>query len=277
MKSHQLKMAGGVAVVLGAALIVVGNLNTSPRVHAQDYEDEAQLIQIGFKIAPVPLKLEGKDRDLVGLGSFIVNAQADCNGCHTGGLAPNNGYANNHNPYFGQSAKIDPRTYLSGGTDFGPAVPPSPPGGFLYYPWGTAPIPSTYPPSAYGTYVGPNIITRNLTPDITGLPEGGRTLEQFKTIMRTGKDLDQLHPTCTTATPPPAPANCIPPPVDGYLLQVMPWPVFHSMTDHQLEAIYEYLKAIPCIEGPKTPADIAAVDPAAVYAFAQLHNDCGDQ
>jgi hypothetical protein len=35
-----------------------------------------------------------------------------------------------------------------------------------------------------------------------------------------------------------------------------------------------YLKAIPCIEGPKTPADIGAVDPAAVYAFAQLHNDC---
>jgi hypothetical protein len=54
----------------------------------------------------------------------------------------------------------------------------------------------------------------------------------------------------------------------------MPWPVFHNMTDHQIEAIYEYLKAIPCIEGPETPADIAAVDPAAVYAFAQLHNDC---
>jgi hypothetical protein len=56
----------------------------------------------------------------------------------------------------------------------------------------------------------------------------------------------------------------------------MPWPVFHYMTDHQLEAIYEFLKAIPCIEGPESPADIAAVDPAAVYAFAQLHNNCRD-
>jgi hypothetical protein len=113
-----------------------------------------------------------------------------------------------------------------------------------------------------------------LTPDKTGLPEGGHTLAQFMTIMRTGYDYDQLHPTCTKATPSPSPANCIPPPVDGSLLQVMPWPVFHNMTDYQLEAIYEYLSAIPCIEGPKTPADIAAVDPAAVYAFAQLHNDC---
>jgi hypothetical protein len=220
--------------------------------------------------------VEGKNRDLVGLGSFIVNAQGDCNACHTGGLAPNFNYANNKNPYFGQPTKTDPSTYLSGGTDFGPAVPPSPPGGFPFYPWAKAPVPSSYPPAEYGAYVGPNIITRNLTPDKTGRPEGGHTLEQFKTILRTGKDFDQLHPTCTTATPTPEPVNCIPPPVDGGLLQVMPWPVFHNMTDHQIEAIYEYLKAIPCIEGPESPADIALVDPAAVYAFAQLHNDCGD-
>ena len=280
MTPDRLKIAAVAALFVGA-LVVALVLKAPPRVQAQEDRDrdEAELVRIGFKIAPVPLNLEGKDRDLVGLGSFIVNAQADCNGCHTGGLAPNFNFANNHNPYFGQpyfhsKHKTDPKTYLSGGTDFGPAVPPSPPEGFPYYPWATPPIPSSYPPAEYGSYVGPNMITRNLTPDKTGLPEGGHTLEQFKTILRTGKDYDHLHPTCTTATPTPQPANCIPPPVDGNLLQVMPWPVFHNMTDHQLEAIYEYLKAIPCIEGPKTPADIAAVDPAAVYAFAQLHNDC---
>lgn len=278
MKTHFVTKSLGAAAVLLAAVVLAGTINTPGRVQAKvgGNSDEDQLVQIGYAIAPVPLNLEGKDRDLVGLGSYLVNAVGDCNGCHTGGLSPNFNYANNHNPYFGQSTKTEPSTYLSGGQDFGPAVPPSPPGGFLYYPWAPAPIPSSYPPAEYGTYVGPNIITRNLTPDKTGLPEGGHTLEQFKTIMRTGKDYDQLHPTCTTATPTPEPANCIPPPVDGYLLQVMPWPVFHNMTDHQLEAIYEYLKAIPCIEGPESPADIAAVDPAAVYAFAQLHNDCGD-
>ena len=281
MKIRQLfKVTAGSGVALGAILLA-GMINTPHRVQAQDNgdgnNDEASLIRIGFAIAPVPLNLEGKNLHLVGLGSFIVNAQGDCNGCHTGGLAPNFNYANNHNPYFSQPTKTDPSTYLSGGQDFGPAVPPSPPGGFPYYPWATPPRPSSYPPAEYGGYFGPNIISRNLTPDKTGRPEGGHTLEQFKTILRTGKDYDLLHPTCTTATPIPEPANCIPPPVDGGLLQVMPWPVFHNMTDHQIEAIYEYLKAIPCIEGPESPTDIAAVDPAAVYAFAQLHNDCGDQ
>lgn len=266
-------------------LALAGTLVRSRLVLAQNQEsdwknhdDESDLVRIGFEIAPVPLNLEGKNRNLVGLGSFIVNAQGDCNGCHTGGLVPNFNYANGGNPYFLNPGptKTDPSVYLSGGTDFGPAVFPSPPGGFPFYPWATAPIPASYPPAEYGGYVGPNIITRNLTPDRTGLPEGGRTLVQFKQILRTGIDLDNLHPTCTSAVPVPTPANCIPPPVDGSRLQVMPWPVFHNMTDHQIEAIYEFLKTIPCISGPQSPADVAAVDPNAAYAFAQLHNDCGD-
>jgi hypothetical protein len=49
-------------------------------------------------------------------------------------------------------------------------------------------------PRWYGNpYVGPDIITRNLTPDKTGRPEGGRTLEQFKEILRHGTDFDRIH------------------------------------------------------------------------------------
>ena len=107
------------------------------------------------------------------------------------------------------------------------------------------------------------MITRNLTPDKNGLPEGGHTLSEFKQILRTGIDFDHVHPTCTSALPTPTPANCIPPPVKGELLQVMPWPVFHNMTDHQLDAIYEYLSAIPCLEGNPDPT-------------SYLHNDCGN-
>jgi hypothetical protein len=29
----------------------------------------------------------------------------------------------------------------------------------------------------------------------------------------------------------------------------MPWPNFQNLTDHDIRAIYEYLKAIPCIQG----------------------------
>ena len=215
-------------------------------------DDEASLVTIGLTIAPVPLNLAGKNQELVGLGSFIVNAQADCNGCHTAGGPPNFNYAAGGNPYFGQRQKTDPTTYLAGGTDFGPAVPP---------------VPGIYPPAEFGSYVGPDIITRNLTPDVTGRPEGGRTLEEFERIIRVGIDFDRIHPTCTSSSPAPAPANCIPPPVDGGLLQVMPWPLFHNMTDHQIEAIYEYLSAIPCIDNTFSTPPAGAPD--------ELRNNCG--
>jgi hypothetical protein len=102
----------------------------------------------------------------------------------------------------------------------------------------------------FGAYPAPNsplhIFTRNLTPDITGNPEGGHTLSEFMQIMRTGIDFDHIHPTC----PPNSPQtnHCVPYPFDGSLLQIMPWPAFQSMTDLELQAIYEYLSAIPCVD-----------------------------
>jgi len=43
--------------------------------------------RIGLRIAPVPLHFKGKNRELVGLGSYIVNAQGGCNDCHNNGTA----------------------------------------------------------------------------------------------------------------------------------------------------------------------------------------------
>jgi hypothetical protein len=114
-----------------------------------------------------------------------------------------------------------------------------------------------------------------LTPDKNGRPEGGHTLEEFKTILRTGKDFDHIHPTCTaeqlTAIEGGATPTCIPTSpdnlVDGDRLQIMPWPVHHHMTDHQIEAIYEYLSAIPCIDNTTSPPPDGAPD--------VLRNDCG--
>jgi hypothetical protein len=250
VKSHTpVKIAAG---FLGlSAIVLVGMLK------AQDYGEkegeEARRIRIGFEIAPVPLNLNGKDRKLVGLGSYWVNGVSDCNFCHTSGGPPNLNFANGFNPYFGQKKKTDPTTYLAGGTDFGPAV---------------FPVPGIYPPAEYGSYVGPDIITRNLTPDKFGRAEGGRTRAQFMEIIRTGHDLDHIHPTCTSASPNPTPANCIPPPVDGNLLQVMPWPDMQDMSDHDIEALYEYLSAIPCIDNTSSPPPAGAPN--------ELRNDCGD-
>jgi hypothetical protein len=126
-------------------------------------------------------------------------------------------------PPFTGKTQINPATYLGGGRDFGPF-----PG---------APLPSI-----------PHLYSRNLTPDKSGLPEGGHTFEQFRQIMRQGTDFDHLHPSCTSGSD--NPPNCLVAPFNGDVLQVMPWPTFQNMTDHDLRAIYEYLKAVPCNPGP---------------------------
>jgi len=190
--------------------------------------DSDSRIQLGFANAPVPLDLRGKNRALVGLGSYLVNVSGDCNACHNPGPG-NNQFAPGGNPYKDQPKIIDQATYLGGGRNFGPVVPGS----------------------------SANIISRNLTPDKTGLPEGGETFEDFLLIMRTGVDMDHLHPTCPDGV---INAGCVPAPFDGDLLQVMPWFNFGNMTDHDLRAIYEYLSAIPCIAGASAPSP--------------LHHDC---
>ena len=191
-------------------------------------DGEHSLVRIGFQVAPVPLNTRGKDKELVGLGSYIVNVVADCNGCHSD---PRFSYAMGGNPYFkgNQPKVVNPAVYLGGGQDFGNFGP--------------------------GT---PHIVSRNLTPDKTGMPAGGRTWPEFRAILKTGVDLDHLHPNCPPAA---VTANCFGamPPFNGDLLQIMPWPAFQNMTDHQMRAIYEYLSAIPCIAGPPTGV---------------LHNDC---
>src|SRR6185436_12098988 len=76
---------------------------------------------------------------------------------------------------------------------------------------------------AGGVAFGP-FVSKNITPDASGKPHG-LTLEQFEQALRTGVDPD-----------------------DAGTLQVMPWPVYRHMTEHDLRAVYEYLSAIPHAE-----------------------------
>lgn len=85
---------------------------------------------------------------------------------------------------------------------------------------------------AGGQQFGP-FTSANLTPDNTGRP-AGLSLHEFKKLMRTGVDPDWT------------PASGRP-----QILQVMPWPAFGKKTDRDLEAIYEYLSAIPSL--PNNP------------------------
>jgi hypothetical protein len=185
----------GKLMVLGGVAVWVAALALSTAIARGGAPgDEESKIQRGFEIAPVPLNLAGKNRALVGLGSYLVNGAADCNGCHAG---PAGEFAEGGDPFQGQPKVVNQAAYLSGGAQL----------------------------------FGPFFIPRNLTPDKTGLPEGGASFEEFSSILRTGVDPDAAHPQF------------------GPLLQVMPWPNFQNMTDHDLRAIYEYLSAIPCLEG----------------------------
>lgn len=215
--------AAGVTTVF-AAIVLAGMVAGSKRVGARneptDDQREESRIRRGFEIAPVQLNLPGKNRALVGLGSYIVNAVGDCNGCHSAG-PPTEFAGPTGNPYllsppFSGKVQVNTATYLGGGRDFGP-------------------------------YVNlPHLYSRNLTPDKTGLPAGGHSFEEFIEIMREGMDFDQVHPSCTG---PGTPANCLAAPFNGSELQIMRWPFFRNMTDHELRAVYEYLSAVPCNPG----------------------------
>jgi hypothetical protein len=104
----------------------VGLWISAPGVGAQNNgNDDESKIQQGFRIAPVPLNLAGKKRELVGLGGYLVNAVADCNACHGIGPPFLTAFLLGHNPFQGQAKIVNPATYLGGGRDFGPLGPGS--------------------------------------------------------------------------------------------------------------------------------------------------------
>ena len=153
--------------------------------HDRDDDDDAR-VATGFLYARqqgIKLDLKHKDKEVVGLGSYLVNAVGGCNDCHTAPPYTKDPYA-----ALGAPKQINNACYLAGGQTFGPFV------------------------------------SRDITPFENGMP-AGLTFNQFKHVIRTGEDPD--HP--------------------GQLLQVMPWPVYQTMTDSDLRAIYEYLDSIPPI------------------------------
>jgi hypothetical protein len=81
-----------------------------------DDDGSESLIKRGYQIVPqgVQLNLAGKNRALVGLGSYVVNTSG-CNDCHT-----HPEYLPNSNPFLGQPEMINYPQYLTGGRQFGP-------------------------------------------------------------------------------------------------------------------------------------------------------------
>jgi|SRR6478672_7897809 hypothetical protein len=105
-------LAVGAVMAFAPVASFAGNQN-NPGNDDQGNNDQSR-IQRGYQINPVPLNLKGKNRALVGLGSYIVNSNG-CNDCHT-----HPSYAPGHDPFLGQPEQINADQYLTGGRQFGP-------------------------------------------------------------------------------------------------------------------------------------------------------------
>ena len=115
MKPSSLVSAGICAVLLTAAMASSADDDR----HGGGRGDDARVRQ-GFAISPVHLSLRGKNAELVGLGSYLVNAVGGCNDCHT---HPN--YVPGGDPFQGQPTIINAEQYLTGGRQFGPFTSPN--------------------------------------------------------------------------------------------------------------------------------------------------------
>src|SRR5207342_350222 len=158
MKVHAL--IGAVTTVFAVSLVMAA-LGVQPkRVSAAEPDDSESKIQAGFNYARtqgITLTLTNKNRALVGLGSYLVNAVGGCNDCHTAPPFTQDPYAG-----LGAPKQINNACYLAGGAPFGPPPFGLPPG---------------------------SPVSRDITPFEDGKP-AGLTFDQFRHVIRTGEDPD---------------------------------------------------------------------------------------
>jgi hypothetical protein len=258
------------AAALGTALIllIATNLASFAEHQNQDQGNDDSIVEQGFAASPIPedkLNLFGKDRAQVGLGSYLVNAAADCNGCHSfprflrpGGTVP----GTNGNP-------TGNLTYQGSDPIYGDPYLDPPPQSV------NGPLKANHNIKHFlagGRCFGA-FMARNLTPDDSHRPRG-LTEAEFITVMRTGADISCSKPrppvydgqpdgVCYLPDPPGANVTYNP-----RVLQTMSWPTYHSLTDGDLKAIYAYLSALPTTLACNTAADGCAGFSGLAHALA---------
>jgi len=150
---HAVKKILATSMLLGVAAfaLIMVNIGKEKARGDDDFESRAR---IGLRIAPLPLNLEGRDAELVGYGSYLVNAVASCNDCHS-----IQQFATGGDPFLGQPKRIDTTDYLRGGRQL---------------------------PADNGQLV----TSRNIRPELpSGLP-ASKTFAQFTAVFRHGTDFD---------------------------------------------------------------------------------------
>jgi hypothetical protein len=114
MKTHSIIGVLAVAFAASLGMTVLGANDD------RGHDDEDSRAQVGLAYAraqKIPLRLRGRDRELVGLGSYLVNAVGGCNDCHTAPPFTKDPYA-----FLGAPKQVNVDCYLAGGSTFGPFV-----------------------------------------------------------------------------------------------------------------------------------------------------------
>lgn len=113
MKARYPSLLTLAAALLGVAAAVFAG-GDGGRPDGRHNADER--VRVGFKLSPVPLILRGRNLELLGLGSYLVNT-GGCGECHT-----HPAFVPGGNPFLGQAEVINTEVYMSGGRMFGPAI-----------------------------------------------------------------------------------------------------------------------------------------------------------
>ena len=115
-KTSKTATALGLAAAVLAAVSVSAHDNDNDKGRNDSYGEH--LVKRGYALVPpgVKLNLQGKNRVLVGLGSYVVNTSG-CIDCHS-----HPSYSPGGDPFLGQPEVINAPEYLSGGRQFGPKL-----------------------------------------------------------------------------------------------------------------------------------------------------------
>jgi len=113
-----IKRSFGIAMAslgLTATAVVADDSKEEQSTRAAASESLTSRVAVGYRINPVELRLRGKNRLLVGLGSYLVNAGGGCNDCHT-----HPSFAPGGDPFNGETEIVNTAQFLTGGRQFGP-------------------------------------------------------------------------------------------------------------------------------------------------------------
>jgi len=101
-------------VLLTAVLLAVVVFLGAEPMGEKKSEEESKIAR-GLEISPVPVRLDDRNKTMIGLGSYLINAAGGCANCHT---CPTYSPAGSK----GKGKQINAQNYMAGGVPFAEGI-----------------------------------------------------------------------------------------------------------------------------------------------------------